>query len=61
MNKKKIVIFGATGNVGSFLTDYANKFFNKSEYEVIAVGRKKTNFFDNLNIKYYSVEFSVSK
>ena len=34
--KKKIIIFGATGNVGSYLFKYATEFFNKEEYEVIA-------------------------
>lgn len=56
--KKRIVIFGSTGNVGSYLTDYTNKFFNSEEYEIIAVGKRKTNFFDKLNIKYYSVDIS---
>ena len=44
MAKKKIIIFGATGNVGSYLTLYALNFFNKDEYEVIASGRRKTDF-----------------
>ena len=35
---KKIVIFGATGNVGSYLTKYASEFFDPAEYEVVAVG-----------------------
>ena len=44
MEKKKIIIFGATGNVGSYLTLYALNFFNKDEYEVIASGRTLSNF-----------------
>lgn len=35
---KKILIFGATGNVGSYLTKYAIEFFNKEDFEIIAIG-----------------------
>lgn len=58
MSKKRIIIFGATGNVGSYLTDFANNYFDKNEYEVIAVGRRKTNFWGKFNIPYYSVDVS---
>ncbi len=40
--KKKIIIFGATGHIGSYMTLYAKNFFNKEEFEVIASGRRKT-------------------
>jgi len=53
--KKKIIIFGATGNTGSYLVNYALNFFDKNEFEIIATGRRKTNFFSNRNIPYYSV------
>lgn len=54
---KKIVIFGATGNVGSYLTKYAAEFFDKDEYEVIAVGRRpKANAFTKMGVPYYSVD-----
>ena len=55
-NKKKIIIFGATGNVGSYLTLYALNFFNKDEYEVIASGRRKTDFWTKQGVPYYSVD-----
>ena len=32
---KKIIIFGATGNVGSYVTKYAAQFFKEKDYEVI--------------------------
>ena len=32
---KKIIIFGATGNVGSYVLKYAREYFNPEEYEVI--------------------------
>lgn len=47
MEKKKIIIFGATGNVGSYLFKYAIEFFNKDEYQVIASGRRETDFLPN--------------
>lgn len=54
--KKKIIIFGATGNVGSYLFKYAAEYFNKEEYEVIASGRRKTDFFTKRGYLYYSVD-----
>lgn len=54
---KKILIFGATGNVGSYLTKYALEFFDNEEYEVIAVGRReKAEVFGNMGIRYFSVD-----
>lgn len=50
---KKIIIFGATGNVGSYLTIYANSFFDKNEFEVIASGRRKTDVFSEYGIEIY--------
>ena len=55
---KKIIIFGATGNVGSYLTIYANSFFDKNEFEVIASGRRKTDVFSEYGIEYISVDIS---
>lgn len=54
--RKKIIIFGATGNTGSYLTDYALRFFDNEEYEIIASGRRKTDYFSNRGIPYYSVD-----
>ena len=28
---KKIIVFGATGNVGSYFTKYASEYFSKDE------------------------------
>ena len=47
--KKKIIIFGATGNTGSYLLEYALNFFNKEEYEIIASGRRNYFFFQKGN------------
>lgn len=58
MKKKKIVIFGATGNTGSYLTLYSLNFFDKDKYEVIASGRRKTDMWTKLGVKYYSVDLT---
>lgn len=58
MNKKKIIVFGACGNVGSYFVKYALEYFNKDEYEIIASGRRKTDFYLKQGIKYYDVDIS---
>lgn len=57
---KKIVIFGATGNVGSYVHKYACEYFN-GRYEIIASGRRKTDFFSKQGLQYYSVDISKSE
>lgn len=53
---KKIIVFGATGNIGVYLTDYLSEYIKREEYEIIAVGRRKTEFFDKYGIKYISLD-----
>lgn len=53
---KKIVIFGATGNVGAYFTDYCAQNLDANKYEVIAVGRKDTDYFQQNGIKYVQVD-----
>ena len=55
---KKIVIFGATGNIGAYLVDYCNSHIDKSKYEVVAVGRRKTDFFEKRGIRYCQVDIT---
>lgn len=52
---KKIVIFGATGEIGMYVTDYFCESM-KGKYEIVAVGLRKTDFFNKYGIKYYSVD-----
>jgi len=56
--KKKIIIFGATGNTGSYLVDYALSYFNLDEYEIIASGRRETDIFKKKGVDYYSVNLT---
>ena len=55
---KKIILFGATGNVGSYVLKYALDYFPADEYEIIASGRRKTDFFTKRGIQYYSVDIT---
>ena len=54
--RKKIIIFGATGNTGAYLTEYCIENLDKNEFEIIAVGRKDTDFFSRYGISYYRVD-----
>jgi len=56
---KKIIVFGATGNVGSYLTKYANEYFSKDEYQIIASGkRSKADVFGTMGIEYVSCDIT---
>lgn len=55
---KKIIIFGAAGNVGSYLTKYAIDFFDKNEYVIVASGRKETALFNQMGIDYVKVDIT---
>lgn len=58
---KKIVLFGATGNTGMYFADYCSKYLDRNKYELIAVGRKKTNWFEKNGIKYFQVDIRDEK
>ncbi len=60
MEKKKVVIFGATGNTGVYVTDYLHSMMDSQEYEIVAIGHRKTNYFARYNIHYYSVDITDS-
>lgn len=53
---KKILIFGATGYIGAYLTDYCKHYLDSKKYEIIAIGRKKTNFFESFDIPYIQLD-----
>lgn len=55
---KRIILFGATGNVGSYVLKYAREYFSETEYEIIASGRRETDFFKKRGISYYSVDIT---
>ncbi|MBO4926904.1 MAG: NAD(P)-dependent oxidoreductase [Clostridiales bacterium] len=56
---KKIIVLGATGNVGSYFTKYASEYFPKEEYQIIASGkREKADVFKTMGIEYISVDIT---
>lgn len=55
--KKRIVVFGATGNLGKAFINYCIENIDFKKYEIIATGRRSYNF--NSKIKYY--QFDINK
>lgn len=53
---KKIIIFGATGNIGAYFVDYCKDKLNTKEYQIIAVGRKETDFYRKIGIEYINID-----
>ena len=53
---KKIIVFGATGNTGIYFTDYIKDKVSPDEYEIIAVGRKETDYFAQNGIRYIKLD-----
>ena len=49
---KKIVLFGATGNVGSYMTKYLVEYFANDDYEIIASGKRSTHVFQSMGVEY---------
>lgn len=58
---KKIILFGATGNTGMYFADYCSKNLDRNKYEIIAVGRKNTQWFAENGIKYIQVDISKAE
>jgi UDP-glucose 4-epimerase len=53
---KKVVVFGATGHMGAYTVDYLKGELDKNEYEIVAVGRKDTDFYKEQGIDYCQVD-----
>lgn len=53
---KKVIVFGATGHLGAYTVDYLKDNLNLDEFELIAIGRKDTNFYNKLGITYCQVD-----
>ena len=58
---KRIVIFGATGAIGAYFTDYCFQKLDKSNFNLMAVGRKNTPFFSQQGISYSQVDLRVEE
>lgn len=55
---RKIVVIGATGNTGAYLTDDLCAHAAEGGYEVFAAGHRHTSFFDRYGIGYASVDMA---
>lgn len=55
---KKILVFGASGNTGRYFVNYFYENYRGNEYEVIAIGTRKTDYFDAIGIPYFQVDIS---
>ena len=55
---KKIVVFGASGDVGRYFIDYL--LTQKAEYQIIAVGHRKSFsiFKDCPSVQYYPIDIT---
>ncbi len=54
---KKIIVFGASGDIGKYFVEYCNEM--KEKIQIIAAGTKETDYFDKLGIQYY--KFNITK
>ena len=54
---KKIMIFGASGNIGQYLIDYFDS-MNNGEVQIIAIGRSECDFSRYDRVEYYKVDIS---
>ena len=57
---KKIIVFGAIGNSGKYFIDYCNKNLHDKNYEIIATGRRQTDWFSQFNVSYSPVDITDS-
>ena len=54
---KKIVVVGATSNVGSYFSFWARDYF-AGRYEIVATGRKDTDFFVKNGMSYERLDMT---
>lgn len=55
--KEKVVVLGSTGNTGAYLTEYLVNQYG-DHYEIVASGRRNTDFFKRYGICYESVDIT---
>lgn len=55
---KKILVFGASGDTGRYFINYFLDNYKGSEYTLVAIGTRETNYFVNLNIEYIKLDIS---
>ncbi len=55
---ERVIVFGATGSIGLYLVDYLKKTLDPDKYEVIGSGRRNTDFFSGLGVKYIQCDIT---
>lgn len=55
---KKIVVFGASGDTGFYFVKYFMQNYQGTDYELIAVGTRKTDQFEKLGVTYFRVDIT---
>lgn len=55
---KKIVVFGASGDTGTYFIRYFLSHNSNKKYEIIAVGTRETHKFESLAVPYYRVDIT---
>lgn len=55
---KKILIFGASGDTGKYFVEYLVDNIDLNNYEIIAIGTRKTDYFSKYRIDYYQVDIT---
>lgn len=58
---KKIIIFGASGDIGKYFVKYFLDNYSGTEYELIAVGTRDTDFFKSNGVEYIKVDIRNEK
>ena len=55
---KNIIVFGASGDTGAYFVKYFLGNNSRKDYNIVAVGTRKTNQFTNLGVPYYQVDIT---
>lgn len=55
---RKIIIFGASGDTGKYFVQYFVENYKEKEYQIVAVGTRDTNWFEQYKIEYYKVDIT---
>ena len=55
---KKIVVFGASGDTGQYFVKSFLKHYEGNEYQIIATGTRKTDYFAQFEVPYYRVDIT---
>lgn len=55
---KKILVFGASGDTGRYFINYFLENYVGSEYEVIALGTRDTDYFKQIGVEYIKIDIT---